>query len=112
MDASADLGKPYVSHPPAQQPMVNSNFAKSQAAAFNGPANGLSAFANAGFPRIPRATTTNSWDSRNNLEMNLSNSRQNLIPAGRNSVSVNKEKQLLKSWDSATVKVQSKNNIQ
>ncbi|XP_056286361.1 uncharacterized protein LOC130203925 [Pseudoliparis swirei] len=85
MDASADLGKPYVSHPPAQQPMVNSNFAKSQAASFNGPANGLSPFANAGFPRIPRATTTNSWDSRTNLEMNLSNSRQNLIPAGRNS---------------------------
>ncbi|XP_034415204.1 mucin-13b, partial [Cyclopterus lumpus] len=84
-DTNADMGKPYVSHPPAQQSLVNSNFAKSQAASFNGPTNGLSAFANAGVPRIPRATTTNNWDSRTNLEMNLSNSRQNLIPAGRNS---------------------------
>ncbi|TNN65290.1 Mucin-13 [Liparis tanakae] len=90
MDGDADLGRPYVSHPPIQQPMVNSNYAKSQAASFNRPANGLpanglSTFANAGVPRIPRATTTNSWDSRTNLEMNLSSSRQNLIPAGRNS---------------------------
>ncbi|XP_028424011.1 mucin-13b [Perca flavescens] len=45
--------------------------------------NGLSAFANAGVPRIPRAATTNSWDSRTNLEMTPNTSRQNMIPQGR-----------------------------
>ncbi|XP_068439564.1 mucin-13-like [Clinocottus analis] len=84
-DKHADIGKPYVSHPPAKQPLVNSNFDKSQTTSVNGQANGLAAFANAGVPRIPRATTTNSWDSRTNLEMSMSNSRQNLIPVGRNS---------------------------
>ncbi|XP_054455491.1 mucin-13b [Anoplopoma fimbria] len=84
-DKNADMGKPYVSHPPVKQPLVNSSFAKSQAPSFNVPANGLSAYANAGVPRIPRATTTNSWDSRTNLEMTPSNSRQNLVPVGRNS---------------------------
>ncbi|XP_031698462.1 mucin-13-like [Anarrhichthys ocellatus] len=79
-DTNADMGKP------AKQPLVNGNLAQSQGArwAARGPANGSSAFANAGVPRIPRATTTNSWDSRSNLEMTPSNSRQNLIPVGRN----------------------------
>ncbi|KAM6898111.1 uncharacterized protein PEZ65_020196 [Lycodopsis pacificus] len=80
------MGKPYVSHTPAKQPLVNSNLGQSQAAPWiaRAPANGLS-FANAGgMPRIPRATTTNSWDSRSNLEMTPSNSRHNLIPVGRN----------------------------
>ncbi|XP_070783566.1 mucin-13b [Enoplosus armatus] len=82
---NADTGKPYVSHPPAKAPLINSSLANSQAASFNGSGNGLAAFANAGVPRIPRATPTSSWDRRTNLEMIPSNSRQNLVPAGRNS---------------------------
>ncbi|XP_070708281.1 mucin-13b, partial [Pempheris klunzingeri] len=81
---NADTGKPNVSHFPDKAPLVNGNFAKSQAAPVNGSANGPTAFANAGVPRIPRATANNSWDSRTNLEMTPSNSRQNLVPAGRN----------------------------
>ncbi|XP_075948904.1 mucin-13-like [Anarhichas minor] len=79
-DTDADMGKPYVN-----QPLVNGNLAQSHGApwAARGPANGPSAVSNAGVPRIPRAATTNSWDS--NLEMTPSNSRQNLIPVGRNS---------------------------
>ncbi|XP_034716897.1 mucin-13-like [Etheostoma cragini] len=84
MDKNADIGKPYISHPPANKPLVNSSFANSQATSVNRQANGLSAFANAGVPRIPRATTT-SWDSRPDLEMSPNTSRQNLIPVGRNS---------------------------
>uniref|UniRef100_A0A096M7E4 Uncharacterized protein n=1 Tax=Poecilia formosa TaxID=48698 RepID=A0A096M7E4_POEFO len=41
--------------------------------------------ANYGFPRIPRATAHSNWESRTNLEMTPSNSRQNLIPSGMNS---------------------------
>ncbi|XP_028424537.1 uncharacterized protein LOC114548708 [Perca flavescens] len=85
MNKNADSGKPYISHPPANKPLVNSNLANSQQTSVNRQANGLSAFANAGVPRIPRAATTNSWDSRTNLEMTPNTSRQNLIPEGRNS---------------------------
>ncbi|XP_051273802.1 LOW QUALITY PROTEIN: mucin-13b [Dicentrarchus labrax] len=73
---NADIGT-YVTHSPAKAPLVNGN----HTAAFNGQAN---SFANAGVPRIPRATTTSSWDSRTNLEMTPSNSRQNLVNSGRN----------------------------
>ncbi|XP_049420193.1 mucin-13-like isoform X2 [Epinephelus fuscoguttatus] len=83
-DKNADTGKSYVSHPQDKKPLVNSSLGNSQAASFNGSANGLSAFTNAGVPRIPRATTNNSWDSRTNLEMTQSSYRQNLAPAGRN----------------------------
>ncbi|XP_049916880.1 mucin-13b isoform X16 [Epinephelus moara] len=83
-DKNADTGKSYVSHPQDKKPLVNSSLGNSQAASFNGSANGLSAFTNAGVPRIPRATTNNSWDSRTNLEMTQSNKRQNLAPVGRN----------------------------
>ncbi|XP_026207652.1 mucin-13-like [Anabas testudineus] len=72
-----DNGKSYVSPTPAKLPLVNGN---SQAQPVNG-----SGFVNPGVPKIPRATTTNNWDSRTNLEMTPSNSRQNLIPADRNS---------------------------
>lgn len=51
------------------------------------PSKGLAALANAGVPRLPRATAANAWNSRTNLELTPSNSRQNLISAGRNSVS-------------------------
>ncbi|GLD62949.1 mucin-13 [Lates japonicus] len=80
-NANADIGKPYVSHSPAKAPLVNSNsnFANSQAPSVNG-----SAYGGAAVPRIPRATTTNPWDNRTDLEMTPSNSRQNLIPGGRN----------------------------
>ncbi|XP_037610264.1 protein HEG homolog 1-like [Sebastes umbrosus] len=80
----SDTEKSYNSHLPAKAPLVNNGLANSQAASVNGPANSLSAFANAGVPRIPRATSTNSWDSRTNLEMAPSNGRQNLIPMGKN----------------------------
>ncbi|KAK5881235.1 hypothetical protein CesoFtcFv8_022056 [Champsocephalus esox] len=77
----ADTGNSYVSQLPVKAPLG----AHSHVAPANGLGNGQSAFGNAGVPRIPRATTTSSWDSRTNLEMTQSNSRQNLIPAGRNS---------------------------
>ncbi|XP_061564746.1 protein HEG homolog 1-like [Cololabis saira] len=75
-----DFGKPYVSHSAAKSPLVNGS--NHYAAQGNGMANGHGA--NLGVPRIPQATTTNSWDSRTNLEMTPSNSRQNLVPGGRN----------------------------
>nr|XP_019962149.1 PREDICTED: mucin-13 [Paralichthys olivaceus] len=77
-----DIGKPYVSHPPAKSPLANGNgsFINSQTPAFQG-----SGFEGAGMPRIPRATAKSSWDSRTNLEMIPSNSRQNLVPVDRNS---------------------------
>lgn len=84
----SDTEKSYNSHLPAKAPLVNNGLANGQAASVNGPANSLSAFANAGVPRIPRATSTNSWDSRTNLEMAPSNGRQNLIPMGKNPVSI------------------------
>ncbi|KAI4807985.1 hypothetical protein KUCAC02_027749 [Chaenocephalus aceratus] len=77
----ADTGNSYVSQLPVKAPLG----AHSHVAPANGLGNGQSAFGNAGVPRIPRATTTSSLDSRTNLEMTQSNSRQNLIPAGRNS---------------------------
>ncbi|KAF3853605.1 hypothetical protein F7725_014293 [Dissostichus mawsoni] len=77
----ADTGNSYVSQLPVKAPLG----ANSHVAPAYGPGNGQSAFGNAGMPRIPRATTTSSWDGRTNLEMTPSNSRQNLIPAGRNS---------------------------
>ncbi|XP_030255022.1 mucin-13b isoform X2 [Sparus aurata] len=77
---NADIREPYVSPIPAKAPLVNDSFANSQAASASRSDN---AFANAGVPRIPRATTTSSWD-RGNLEMTPSNSRQNLVPGGRN----------------------------
>ncbi|XP_059181049.1 mucin-13b [Centropristis striata] len=82
-DKKADIGNALVSQLPAKKTFVNTSFANSQAATGNGQANGLSAYANAGVPRIPRASTNNSWNSRTNLEMTPSNSRQNLISAGR-----------------------------
>ncbi|KAM8729352.1 mucin-13b [Acanthopagrus schlegelii] len=71
-----EIREPYVSPIPTKAPLVND----SQAASANRSDN---AFANAGVPRIPRATTTSSWD-RGNLEMTQSSSRQNLVPGGRN----------------------------
>ncbi|KAM6896881.1 uncharacterized protein FYW49_018261 [Xenentodon cancila] len=73
-----DFGKPYVSHSAAKAPLVNGS--NNYGAPVNGSANGQ--VANDGVPRIPRATT--SWDSRTNLELTPSNSRQNLVPGGRN----------------------------
>ncbi|XP_023134057.2 mucin-13b [Amphiprion ocellaris] len=78
----ADIGKPYITHSSAKSPLANSNQANSQAVSLNGSAD---AFANGGVPRIPRATTNSPWDSRTNLEMIPSHSRQNLISEGRNS---------------------------
>ncbi|XP_035515049.1 mucin-13b isoform X2 [Morone saxatilis] len=73
---NGDIGT-YVTHSPAKAPLVNGN----HTASFNGQAN---SFANAGVPKIPRATTNSSWDNRTNLEMTPSNSRQNLVNSGRN----------------------------
>ncbi|XP_076008244.1 uncharacterized protein LOC143002164 [Genypterus blacodes] len=72
-NGNGDIGKPYVSHFSAKAPLAN-----------DGLANGKSAFANAGVPRIPRATTNSSWERSTNLEMTPSNSRQNLISTGNN----------------------------
>ncbi|XP_028332389.1 mucin-13-like [Gouania willdenowi] len=49
------------------------------------PDKGKAPFPDFGVPRIPRATTDSSWDNRTNLEMTPSNSRQNLVPSGKNS---------------------------
>lgn len=76
-NGDADIGKPYVSNFSAKAPLGD-----------DGPANGRSAFGGAGVPRIPRATAASSWERSSNLEMAPSNSRQNLIPAGRSQVSV------------------------
>ncbi|KAM8836796.1 mucin-13b isoform 10-T10 [Spinachia spinachia] len=77
--------EPYTSQPPTKQSLFNSSLAQGQPAPYSGPANRVSGFANAGAPRIPRATTTNSWEKRANMEMNPTSSRQNLVPVGRNS---------------------------
>ncbi|KAF7666596.1 hypothetical protein LDENG_00100380 [Lucifuga dentata] len=71
-DENTDIGKPYISHSATKAPFVD-------------PAKSHSAFASAGVPRIPRAAASNGWDHSSNLEMTPSNSRQNLIPGGRNS---------------------------
>ncbi|CAG5906545.1 unnamed protein product [Menidia menidia] len=75
-----DVVKPYVSHSPAKAPLVNGNVS-------NGATHSINGQANFGASRFPRATATatNGWESRTNLEMTPSNSRQNLIPAGPNS---------------------------
>ncbi|XP_054878611.1 mucin-13-like [Poeciliopsis prolifica] len=74
-----DIGKPYQSHSIAKAPLSYGN----------GNSNDFSASVkeptNFGAPRIPRATANSNWDSRTNLEMTPSNSRQNLIPSGINS---------------------------
>uniref|UniRef100_UPI0037E7F549 mucin-13b n=1 Tax=Semicossyphus pulcher TaxID=241346 RepID=UPI0037E7F549 len=74
-----DIGRPAMSFA-AKAPLVNGFAANSRPVSVNGSAN---AFASGGVPRIPRATTNSSLDRRDNLEMTLSNSRQNLISAGR-----------------------------
>ncbi|KAM4715226.1 uncharacterized protein FYW61_018166 [Anableps anableps] len=76
-----DIGKPYQSHSIAKAPLSYSN-SNGYSASIKEPANSLG---NSGAPRIPRATANNNWDSKTNLEMTPSNSRQDLIPSGRNS---------------------------
>ncbi|XP_032431257.1 mucin-13-like [Xiphophorus hellerii] len=78
-----DIGIPYQSHSIAKAPLSSSNGnSKDFSASVKEPTNSL---ANSGAPRIPRATANSNWDSRTNLEMTPSNSRQNLIPSGMNS---------------------------
>ncbi|PWA21604.1 hypothetical protein CCH79_00003012, partial [Gambusia affinis] len=78
-----DIGIPYQSHSIAKAPLSYSNGNSNDfPASVKEPTNSL---ANSGAPRIPRATANSNWDSRTNLEMTPSNSRQNLIPSGRNS---------------------------
>ncbi|MED6274173.1 hypothetical protein CHARACLAT_013775 [Characodon lateralis] len=77
-----DIGKPYHSHSVAKAPL-----SKSDSNGYPPPVkeltNGLAV--SSGAPRIPRATATGNWESRTNLEMTPSNSRQNLISSGQNS---------------------------
>ncbi|MED6235507.1 hypothetical protein ATANTOWER_027864, partial [Ataeniobius toweri] len=77
-----DIGKPYHSHSIAKAPL-----SKSDSNGYPPPVkeltNGLAV--SSGAPRIPRATATGNWESRTNLEMTPSNSRQNLISSGQNS---------------------------
>ncbi|KAA8581567.1 hypothetical protein FQN60_003148, partial [Etheostoma spectabile] len=75
INKNTDIGKSYISHPPANKPLVNGSLINSQATSVNRQANGLKDFANAGVPRIPRATTT-SWNSGTNLEMTPNTSRE------------------------------------
>ncbi|XP_078135878.1 uncharacterized protein LOC144536550 isoform X2 [Sander vitreus] len=53
MNKNADIGKPYISHPPANKPLVNSSLANSRATSVNRQDNGLSPFANAGDTQDP-----------------------------------------------------------
>lgn len=76
-----DLGKPYISHSIAKSPAVNGNMQNGHSSSFNKPASTVTANP---IPRIPRAT--GGWDSKTNLEMAPSSSRQNLISSGRNTV--------------------------
>ncbi|XP_062416089.1 mucin-13-like [Pungitius pungitius] len=73
-EKSGDLG-PSFSHIPTKQSGVNGSSAPRQPALYGGPADRMSGSANAGGNRIPRATTTNSWEKRANLERTQS-SRQ------------------------------------
>ncbi|XP_014872054.1 mucin-13b isoform X1 [Poecilia latipinna] len=78
-----DIGKPYQSHSVAKAPLSYSNGNSNDfSASVKEPTNSL---ANSGAPRIPRATANSNWESRTNLEMTPSNSRQNLIPSRMNS---------------------------
>lgn len=72
-----DFGKPYQSHSFAKPPPSYSN---GQSASVKEPTNFSTTFE---APRIPRAISN--WESKTNLEMTPSNSRQNLISSGRNS---------------------------
>uniref|UniRef100_A0AAQ4REE6 Uncharacterized protein n=1 Tax=Gasterosteus aculeatus aculeatus TaxID=481459 RepID=A0AAQ4REE6_GASAC len=83
-EKSGDM-EPYARLPPTKQSMANGGSAQSQHAPYSGPANRMSGFPSAGAPRIPRATATNSWEKRANMEMTPSSRGQNLFPAGGNS---------------------------
>ncbi|KAG8008714.1 hypothetical protein GBF38_010313 [Nibea albiflora] len=77
----ADIGMSQVNQPNTKAPMT-SNFSNG----YREPANGIAnSAANTGMQRFPRAATNNNWESRTNLDMTPSNSRQNLIPASRTS---------------------------
>ncbi|KAJ0015965.1 hypothetical protein NQD34_014255 [Periophthalmus magnuspinnatus] len=77
--------KSYVNPAPMKTPYVSNGTAVPRPTPVQAtPASGRPGFGGNAVPRIPRATTNESWD-RSNLEMAPSNSRQNLIPAGRNS---------------------------
>lgn len=72
-----DIGKPYQSHSFAKPPP---SFSNGQSASIKEPTNFSTTYE---APRIPRAISN--WESKTNLEMTPSNSRQNLISSGRNS---------------------------
>lgn len=75
-----DYEKSYSNPATAKPPQALNGFAGSRPTS-------VQAIAANGMPRIPRATTADSWDRNTNLEMMPSNSRQNLVPVGQNSVS-------------------------
>ncbi|MEQ2291352.1 hypothetical protein AMECASPLE_012597 [Ameca splendens] len=77
-----DIGKPYHSHSVAKAPLSKSN-SNGYPPPVKELTNGLAV--SSGAPRIPRATATSNWESKTNLEMTPSNSRQNLISSGQNS---------------------------
>ncbi|XP_055006524.1 mucin-13b [Boleophthalmus pectinirostris] len=80
-----DNEKSFMNTAPMKTPQIsNGTAAPRPIPAQASPAGGRPGFGGNGVPRIPRATTNESWD-RSNLEMVPSNSRQNLIPVGRNS---------------------------
>lgn len=83
MNEKTQIAGPYVNNFPTKT-LVNNNFASSKADSVNEVANAL---AKGLVPRIPRATTKSSWDSRYNLEMTPSNSWRDLVHGGRNPVS-------------------------
>lgn len=73
-----DYEKSYSNPATAKPPQALNGFAGSRPTS-------VQAIAANGMPRIPRATTADSWDRNTNLEMMPSNSRQNLVPVGQNS---------------------------
>ncbi len=78
----ADIGNPVFSQSAAEALLVKRGLANSNIAAVDG---SNIASHNGILPKIPRATTPR---DRANLEMTPRNSRQNLNPVGRNSVSM------------------------
>ncbi|XP_072312994.1 uncharacterized protein [Eucyclogobius newberryi] len=82
---ATDYAKPNLNPAPVRNPHVSNGSAVPRPTPVQAsPAGGRPGFGGNVMPRIPRATANEGWD-RSNLEMAPSNSRQNLIPAGRNS---------------------------
>ncbi|XP_047465676.1 mucin-13-like [Mugil cephalus] len=84
-DNTEFVGNVFVNQSAPKGPLINGHSVNSQGSVFDkGVASGLAAYTEGGIVRLPRAKVNNTWNSNTSLEMSESNSRQNLVPAGRN----------------------------